>query len=89
MTTCSSSPARSAWVGFFYAPDSLPWERSHLDSLPQLLGFAMAGLGVLLIGLIVDLVVLLVAKREPGAAVVIVAATLALGLTSAWPRFAS
>ena len=76
--------ARSAWIGLFYSSDSLPWERDHLDRLAQLLGFAVASLGVLLVGLVVDAVVLLVAKREPGAAIPIVAATLVLALASAW-----
>jgi hypothetical protein len=76
--------ARSAWVGFFYSTDSAPWERGYLDRLPQLLGFAAASLGVLLIGLVVDAVVLVVAKLEPGGATFIVAVTLALGVISAW-----
>jgi hypothetical protein len=75
---------RSAWVAFFYSSDSPPWERGHLDRLPPLIGFVMASLGVLLIGLIVDAIVLLVARFEPGASILIVAATLAVGVTSAW-----
>jgi hypothetical protein len=77
-------PARSAWIGFFYSSDSPPWERGHLDRLSQLLGFSMASLGVMVVGLIVDAVVLLVAKLQPGPAILVVTATLALGLASGW-----
>lgn len=76
--------ARSAWIAFFYSSDSPPWERGHLDRLSQLFGFAMATLCALVVGLLVDVTVLLVAKLKPGASIVVIAATLALGLAAAW-----
>jgi hypothetical protein len=76
--------ARSAWMGFFYSAESPPWERGHIDRLSQLFGFTMASLCVLLVGLLIDLVILLIAKLEPGPAILIIAATLVLGLASAW-----
>jgi hypothetical protein len=76
--------ARSAWITYFYSTDGKPWERGHLDRQPQLLGFALASLGALLIGLVVDAIVLLVARFEPHSAILLVTATLALGFVLAW-----
>lgn len=76
--------ARAAWIGYFYSSDGHPWERGHLDRLPQLLGFAMASLAALLVGVVVDLILILVARLEPGPVVLIVASTLAVGLALAW-----
>jgi hypothetical protein len=76
--------ARGAWVGYFYSSDGPPWDRGHLDRLPQLPGFAMASLTALLVGLVVDAILLLVAKSEPGPTILIVMSTLAIGLVMSW-----
>jgi hypothetical protein len=76
--------ARSAWIGFFYSEEALPWERGHLDHLAGLWGFSLASLCVLLVGLLMDLVIFLIAKLEPGWSILLVAATVGVGLASAW-----
>jgi hypothetical protein len=76
--------ARSAWMTYFYSPDDQPWDRGHFDRWPPLLGFAAASLGALLIGLAVDAIVVVLARFDPPSAVVLVAATLALGCALAW-----
>jgi hypothetical protein len=76
--------ARGAWVGYFSSSDGQPWDRGHLDRLPQLLGFAMASLAALLVGLVVDAILLLVARFEPGPTILIVMSTLAIGLVLSW-----
>ncbi len=56
--------ARAAWRAYFYSTDGPPWERGHLDRLPQLLGFVMASLVILLVGLMVTLLVIHMSKNR-------------------------
>ncbi len=76
--------ARAAWNGYFHSPRALPWERGHLDRWPQLLGFVIAGLIALLVGVAVVEILLDVSQSEPRPTIFIVGATLTGGLMLAW-----
>jgi hypothetical protein len=76
--------ARTAWIGYFHSPRALPWERGYLDRWPQLLGFAIATLAALLVGVIVVEILLVASKSEASSIIPIVAVTIAAGLLLAW-----
>jgi hypothetical protein len=76
--------ARSAWLGFFYSEDALPWEPGRREHHKRLWGFSLAALCVLSVGLGMDVVIFLIAKLKPGPSILLVAATVAVGLASAY-----
>ena len=76
--------ARSAWIGIFSGEDRPPWDRGFLDRVSQGLNFAMGSMAALLVGLVIVAIVFLIAKLEPAPAILLVAATAIVGLTSAW-----
>jgi hypothetical protein len=76
--------ARSAWIGIFSGEERPPWDRGFLDRVSQGLNFAMGSMAALLVGLVIVAVVFLIAKLEPAPAILLVAAAVIVGLTSAW-----
>lgn len=76
--------ARSAWIGIFSGDDRPSWDRGCFDRISQGLGFALGSLAVLAVGLLIDAVVFLIAELEPKPAILLVATTAIVGLTSAW-----
>jgi MFS family permease len=76
--------ARSAWLGFFYSEDALPWEPGRREHDKRLWGFLVAAPCVLLVGLGMDVVIFWIAKLKPGPSILLVVATVAVGLASAY-----
>lgn len=76
--------ARSVWTGVVFSKDRRPWDRGFLDRFSQMLVFAMGSLAVALVGVLTAAVVFLIAKLEPSPAILLVAATVIVGLASSW-----
>jgi hypothetical protein len=72
---------RAAWTTYFNSPSSPPWERGHLDRLPQLLGFVMASLVVVLLGTgVAVLIAFTEAKASNPIDMIVVTLTITLGI---------
>lgn len=79
-----ATAAWTAWTGFFHSSATTPWERGHLDRIPQLISFTLAILVVSLVALGIDEALISTARIKGAPATFVIGAILILGLGLSW-----
>jgi hypothetical protein len=73
-----------AWIEHIYSPDNRPWEQGFMERGAQLIGFIMALLIVILVGLSVDESLISGAKVDNATATFLIAGILIAALGASW-----
>jgi hypothetical protein len=84
MLLVAGMAAHTAWRSFSQASKMLPWERGAFDTGSQSLGFTMATLLVLVVGVLIDDAVISTVHVRGATATVVIGAILLLGVGLSW-----